>query len=587
MTIIDNEKQTVGQVFNYRFPIQLSKHQRAYSWEEEEVKSYCNDILSINNEYFFGGIVSVKQNAHNGPGCIYRLVDGQQRLATFTLTIARLKLAFEAISEDARSQSNIAIADSSSTVADELYRNQLAYVDTYVIPSTTNDRFTLSKVDETYFKNLMSGNIPTPSTVSHDNLKTAWNTIGSLLIDPILSDASLNVTNKFKELHAIKVNLLDKSVVINIITDKVDEAYQLFEILNDRGKELALGDFLRSSTLELLEGHTKEQDQVAANWDYILGKSDAEKFLKSYLTSYTSKIDKVHVHRQFENQFFNFTSPLSTTDKQKIVNTAQDMKDKYDIFENINDGIWPFNVSGLGAWDKNRLNLLINELKHTLCIPFLLAIYNVSNEQTFNEVIQLTEKVVFRYISATGSRANRLSDIYKKHIIAIQSLGTFNLAVYRADLSQLLQHYSDDTTFENALEKKLIYSKNNIKKIRYFLTTIEDHYVSYTRGVTVSPVKNIVHDVASIDIEHIYPQTPQTVVQSLKPLTNNLGNLTFWDPGDNRSAQNDTFSNKKFKYKDSNVRLTRELQNHANWDANKLKERLKLYQDIAKKVFTI
>lgn len=592
MPIIDNDKQTVGQVFNHRFPIHLSKHQRAYSWEEEDIVSYCNDVLSVQKEYFFGGILSVKEIAQNAPGCIYRLVDGQQRLATFTLTVGQLKNAFVELAKSAQKNGETIIEDSAKTIAEELERNHLTYKDTKNVPPTIESRMTLSKIDRDFFKDLLVGKSPSLSSVSHERLLIAWKKIYELLVKPVLEDATLSNHDKLLRLQAIKDNLLDKSVVINIITDNIDEAYQLFEVLNDRGKELAIGDFLRSTTLEMLEGNSKLQDDVGNYWDYILGKPDAEKFLKSYLSSHTADVNNNHLHRQFEKAFFKFTLPLTAGDQTALADRVSDIKNKYDVYENINDGIWPYATSTvrLTSWDKNRLHLLINELKHTLCIPLLLALYDLVDEKTFNEVVQVTEKAAFRYISATGLRANRLDDLYDKHIKQIKSNQTFDINAYKSDLRTLIGNYADDNVFEKSLVTRLTYNKNNIKKIRYFLSTLEYYYNSYTtvpRPAELKPVKSTVHDVANIDIEHIYPQTPLTVVPALEPLKNNLGNLSIWAPGENRAVHNDPFNTKQQTYRNSHIRLTRELDGIPVWNVSEVDKRLATYQDMAKLIFKL
>ncbi|MCP3738498.1 DUF262 domain-containing protein [Rossellomorea sp. BNER] len=102
LAILANEKHSIGDLFNNRNPFIIPKHQRAYSWENEEIEAFCSDISNISKEYFFGGVVSVHQLSENGPGRIYRIVDGQQRIATFTLLIAQLRNGFNRLSEKAR-----------------------------------------------------------------------------------------------------------------------------------------------------------------------------------------------------------------------------------------------------------------------------------------------------------------------------------------------------------------------------------------------------------------------------------------------------------------------------------------------------
>ena len=94
MSIEKNDKHSIGDLLSSRNPFVIPKYQRAYSWGKDEVEAFCEDVRDIKEEYFFGGIVSVFELYDNSPGRIYKVVDGQQRLATFTILLYVLKEAF-------------------------------------------------------------------------------------------------------------------------------------------------------------------------------------------------------------------------------------------------------------------------------------------------------------------------------------------------------------------------------------------------------------------------------------------------------------------------------------------------------------
>lgn len=352
MAIIQNEKHTIGDLFNNRNPFIIPQHQRAYSWESDEVKAFCEDLknIQIGQEYFFGGVVSVHELARNVQGRIFRVVDGQQRLATFTMLIAQLHNGFKIIEELATD--NTTIRDTASSLASELFNVYLTFNDTKRRPPVREHRLTLSQVDKNFFKNLINNLETTIGTESHKKIKEAWHLIDSELIKPVVESTTISVDDKLEQLKALTDKVLDQSVIIHIVCDDIDEAYQLFEVLNDRGRELATGDYLRSNTLEKLN-NTDFQEEVATIWDDILGRKNAEKFLKSYLASYTAYIPKNNVHRIFYRTFFTKHNGQSDSEYQQgIKSRLQNIQHCFDIYEFIEDGIWPIDDSRMESWKK-------------------------------------------------------------------------------------------------------------------------------------------------------------------------------------------------------------------------------------------
>ncbi|MFD1886880.1 DUF262 domain-containing protein [Paenibacillus wenxiniae] len=587
MAILNNDKHSIGDLFSNRNPFIIPKHQRAYSWEEGEIESFCQDIQEVEDEYFFGGIVSVHEHTTNVTGRTYRVVDGQQRLATFTILLAVLRKAFQTLALQAKEEKDATTEETANSLAEDLYDNYLTYKNTRKKPPVREYRLTLSKVDRGYFSELLDEEDPEIRAESHRRLNQAWQSMNNHLIVPILKNSQIQVEKKLDQLLLLKEKLLEHSVVIHITCDELDEAYQLFEVLNDRGKELAIGDYLRSSTLEQLDNNTAYQDKASECWDEILAKKNSEKYIKIYLTSHLASIKKSNIHRQFQKAFFS-NSDNKLEIKQQILN----IRDMFEVYESISEGIFPYENSQTTSWEKNRLSILIHQLDHKLCIPFLLSLYECASETDFKNSILYIEKFVFRYITVSGLRANRLSDIYKKHILSMRRNNLFDINDFKLDLKNILNSQCKDQFFIEKIESGLSYKKNSksIKKIRYFLTTLETYYSSYNRmdpTQALKPSMDIQYNIDSIDIEHVYPQNPKVKLTFLEPYTHDIGNLTFWSPNDNKAASNEEFSKKETYYKDSNIGLTRHLTIHSKWDVMEIENRKELYFDMAKKIFYI
>lgn len=81
-------------VDQYKIP----KYQRAYSWTEEQVKVFCEDLYYAYSgsieDYFFGAVIMIKDSGNEK---VRNVIDGQQRITTFTMLIAQLRNLCEEI----------------------------------------------------------------------------------------------------------------------------------------------------------------------------------------------------------------------------------------------------------------------------------------------------------------------------------------------------------------------------------------------------------------------------------------------------------------------------------------------------------
>ena len=87
-TYLNAEPSGIGELIQLKKRFRVPEHQRDYSWTEEEVSTFVEDILSAirrnMGDYFVGLIVLI------GPrGGAWEILDGQQRLATTSNVVLR------------------------------------------------------------------------------------------------------------------------------------------------------------------------------------------------------------------------------------------------------------------------------------------------------------------------------------------------------------------------------------------------------------------------------------------------------------------------------------------------------------------
>jgi len=96
-----------------------------------------------------------------------------------------------------------------------------------------------------------------------------------------------------------------------------------------------------------------------------------------------------------------------------------------------------------------------------------------------------------------------------------------------------------------------------------------------------------VFDVMATTIEHIYSRNTQASLQNpeLEVFKNALANLTLMAANDNSILGSPPFPVKKLEYFKSEVGLTRDLNNYADWTLMQLEDRVEVLNDLALKVF--
>ncbi len=579
------------------YPFYVPKYQRGYAWEEDEVNDFITDVRQLTSDpesnatHFMGGVVHVYNSAMNIVSRRHEIVDGQQRMATVTLAMAAILKGLE---ELRKKSPKTQLAGICSAKIEEIEEAFLVYKETKGPNRVNVPKLTLSKTDEPFFRSLVERNSLSPTRASHRLLKAAYEAIYRELIVSVV-ESSGSGRSKFDRIVAIYKAISERCSVIHVVSQNRADAYRLFAVLNDRGRSLTEGDLLRARTLELLENDAKTQAEVESLWDTILDgpPEDVTKFFKAYFPSVTgTRAPKKDLFDTFQDEFLACKSsgPSLKTVSQFVSNLAKEKP----IFDAIRDGLWPFSEKSIAtAWDRDRLNRLVNILRHEASHPLLLSAVRIG-EKKFIEVVRLLERFVFRYITIVGAHPNPLYKPYYTHAKLMRDKGnSYQIKLLGTDLSQLSKERADDEAFRNNISAKLVYSDNTQRNrdIRHFLSTLESYHRWFDRGAKRDPAPNtmMVFDITATTLEHIYPQAanPTERIAALEPKKNSLGNLTIMAQSDNVAVGNTNFATKRAEFSKSSVNLTKRLAGFRSWTHKELAQREKELVDMAIAVFKI
>ncbi len=197
--------------------------QREYAWGEEEVRAFLKDIHgSLDDESYFLGLIILTEEA----SC-YQVVDGQQRI--ITLTLLATALYHEAIHRDRRALADRIQSDFLRTINYET--------------DETDPRVRLSDaVDNATFQRLL--NRGEPGAIGEGDLVSAGMAESYSIIRDYLRDDLAK--DPFKQLGRWTDFITNKLYFAVFIHPDSNSAYEVFEVINTRGKDLTTADLLKN-----------------------------------------------------------------------------------------------------------------------------------------------------------------------------------------------------------------------------------------------------------------------------------------------------------------------------------------------------
>lgn len=545
MAKITSEMQPLSQIL-VRSSDQfiIPDFQRAFVWTDEEANNLINDFMADTDNftvdvdslpgYLLGNIVLIKNNTNNSVD----VVDGQQRLTTLTLLFKAIFIALEELQQEKAETANkwyrvMADIDKAFQFLDNddkfkglriLHNSSLNFGETYKAIIKNENTFTLQSPTE-----------------SDENLNLVFETLCER-VSEIRELGEKQFKNFIKYIQ-------DKVMLIVTTADSKEKAFQLFEVLNNRGRSLEPMDLLKSNFMKILyddEAITDAQkDEFNFNWNEFISVLSKQKiqtstFTKSYiLGTYGQNIKQDQLFTFFDKQ------PLTSKD---ILNLSQSLKHCATIYSSIvknsRDNLFSQN---------NNSFILFNLLKLKQMLSLLIPFYDSSDtlkEKVLDLAVKYGASVLFSF-----TQTNQIE----------KELETA--------LSKALKKYSDEDKYNEIkehLNKRILENIKQLKvllPIRSFaspagnanqkaslLLKFIELYFNDNVIILASPKK--------IELEHIMPRSADAQRYQFPSdkekaeFTNRIGNLTLLDKSANIAAKNKDFSEKKKYYEESDYKIT-------------------------------
>lgn len=207
---------SVGKLFEYRPMFYVPKYQRAYAWDAESISDFLRDLKACFEMrkagkqlyHFFGGVLSVEKPVH---GVVrqhkYEIIDGQQRIVTFTLLVISIIEAYKKLKQEAQSAGDTR----NETIIDdrikELSERFVAFKQEIHREIKTVEVLELSRADRSYYCELIRGGNPPAQRDSHCKIEYAMHSLSECI-------------NKIIAAHPVIESKIDDLEVIQTIIER-------------------------------------------------------------------------------------------------------------------------------------------------------------------------------------------------------------------------------------------------------------------------------------------------------------------------------------------------------------------------------
>lgn len=560
-TEIKCEKKVIREIFNMWYCI--PDYQRAYVWDTDQVRDLLDDTISAYREnkeaqYFLGSMVlKINEKSDNNVSYTeYELLDGQQRITTVFLILACMR---DMLTDYPQYQNSLAgfVYQAEDAILQQPERMRIIFnirsdvrdfVNEYIKPlHGTCDSALLKEKMQAKDVNISIRNMANAMLVAHEFLEE----------------------NK-SEIIGYLSYFLNKVLMIYVATEELQDAFQLFTVLNNRGVKLSSSDILKAENLKELSA--ADRTSWATRWEEMetyFGE-DFDKFLSHIRTILVKKKQTTTLLKEFD-EFVYSNQEYDRTQKKYVPRTPILRRGRdtfellYSYYHTYQEVFDTDHSVVTGDYEiTNYLKLMETGFGADYWIAPVLDYYRKYRRRGFVAFL----KALDRKLSADWITA-ATPTVRMENVNAI--LREIEASQDSAALLQSKTFTINKSDFERVINGD-IYGRSFAK---YLLLKLDLIY----RGSSTPMIPQ-----AIASIEHILPRNPSADSQWVKDFsaaereewTNKLGNLVLISRRKNTSQGNRDYVEKKEKYFEKNIEMfpnsIRIYQNYPEWKLSDLKK---------------
>jgi hypothetical protein len=481
----------MGALFQLNKTVSIPSFQRNFAWRNDQIDQFLKDIFeSARNkeDHFWGPVVFLRRDNNDKK---YEVIDGQQRITTTTIFISLLRDEVFALAKDA--------------APGDWQHNLLSVIQNILfLPiALTEPRFTASYLISGVFKSRVMANPESGGKARPEMRKRGGGMSNSELVNSKdLRKAYLRIKDRIRKEVDSCSSMEEKKILLHSLLEastthfeihsmelsNENDAFILFETMNQRGLRLSPADLLKTLTLrEIRDRHPGKDEKITDaidTWDQAvenIGEYDFTKFLRHYLLSSSeTKVQTSKIYEKFATQIQSLNDSykggaaevLSRLEESSIIYAKLLGNEK---FEKEDQELQASIVRTNSFSDTHRI--------------FLLGL--LTSDVSGADRVLLTraiERLAFRWI-ATGGNAQVIEDFYTTTVHELRK--NPDSAGVQVALQKILERTPSDA------ELMKLFISDSIDLQKYVLRRIEES----TGGLTLKWNDKI-------SLEHLAPQSP-------------------------------------------------------------------------------
>jgi len=507
MNNLEGKIEQIGKIFSADFFFTIPDYQRPFAWEESNFQDLIDDLISANGgeQYFLGTLVLHKKPGKN----TYDVVDGQQRLTSLLILIACIR----------------------DLITDQQYKKNLQgkIVQEENKVDGIPEMPRISVKDRQLFREIVLEENGTNKIFKEDQLaEPQTRYIQAInIFKEALSKFSEEELQKFVQF------INQRCTVIYLSTSTFGDAFRLFTIVNDRGRQLRRIDILKAQNISpdaiAIEA---TRDKVAKQWETMeneIGENNFESILFSMRMILIKEKPQEDLLTEFDKRVFDKGILIRG---EKFVDEIKIYCDLYRQIFTDKDYISKEDPSHLKY--KAMIHIMDSEFEASEWKACLMYFAKKFNGAKFYEFMLAVEKVYLNQWCGGVRKDERFGD-YAKILRSIEQ---------EVQPGEVIKGLKQDTkSIITAASSKILYGSRYAK---YFLLRLE----------VLATENDVYKEINAKSIEHVFPQNPSATSEWAKDpdfkehqqVVNSLGNLVLLSKSKNSSASNNDFAIKKDKY---------------------------------------
>ncbi|MBM7691645.1 uncharacterized protein with ParB-like and HNH nuclease domain [Peribacillus deserti] len=530
---ITSEIKTINDILSENNTYHVTRFQREYAWEKDDLLEFWNDITSsikVDNgthsttDYFIGSIVMINREGSTR----FDIVDGQQRLTTISILLSQIIESLK---------------DSDLEFATNTYKTLIEGTDqggekTFKIKNENSEEFLNDRIL------FIDKSDATPNSEEEKKLFNSFEFFRKELVRKKGENEQV-----FENYLKALIEQIKRLKTIFITVDDEDEAYVIFEILNSKGHDLENIDLIKNLIFKLLtERHPI--DRAKTNWKKIKEdllkretNLDIDTYFRTYWLSKEGYIPKTKLYQSVKNKI---------TNQHQVLELLSELSSNVELYQKISN-------PQTNDWTETRQKVIFDCTAALKLFgvytprPFILSLLSKYTEGNrvvkIGEVEDILTKIEYFHFIFTAVSSLRASGLDKMYIKFSKKITDSNsITQTREILNELKEILKEKLPsfdeFTNSF-KKLHFTNEETKdkKLIQYIFKKWEAYLRQTNELTVN----------HFTLEHIVPQS--TVGNNL----GTLGNLLPLDGDLNNKIDRKPFPEKIQLMRDSELHVVQEF----------------------------